>query len=308
MIIIYGTNEEIVNSYIFTMFFDSKFEIINYEKNDEKLTSKLFQTSLINENSYNLVIIKNATFLTTNNDNLISQIIDMNKEIVCTLITPSTPKFNQLIFKNKIKPIKATKMSKNNIQHFCLNLMNKYPINFDCETTKSWFLNECPLDPWLAYNEVKKLHTYSITESVTIEIIQDLIFQNLNDNIFNLASYIIRNDQKKALLLLKQLYLKKIQFPNILGVLATTFFDIKILKLAQLKLQTNNPIILAKKLEKPFFIINNLLEISNKITLKNVDNVLSNLLNIDYNIKSNFKIDELEIKKIILKGLTYEYK
>ena len=96
--------------------------------------------------------------------------------------------FNPTVANNKnVEFIKAKKLTNQDKFKLIDNMLKTYPINFDCETTKTNFINCFANDPNLIINEVKKASSYSFDSEFTNDTINHLVTQNANDTIFDLV-------------------------------------------------------------------------------------------------------------------------
>ena len=79
------------------------------------------------------------------------------------------------------------------------NLLKTYPINFDCETTKTSFIDALANDSYAIINEVIKASNYSLDNEFDTKCINNLVTQNANNTIFDLVNFILMNQKSKAL-------------------------------------------------------------------------------------------------------------
>lgn len=309
MIIIYGKNLEHVNAQLFTMFFDRKLTYLTYDKNDEEIFSHLFQNSLLGETNTNEVYVieglhhlKEPAF-----KKFVAKLLTADKEIVIPYVTTDVNLFyDPLFYKNKkVQLVNTNRFGSRNLQQFAFDLSKTYPISFDCETTKNTFIASCTTNPQLIYHEVIKLHNYSLTKAIDANTLELLTHQVADDNVFNLTVYILKNQKQQALQLFNNLLnSKRGNTINLIGAVANSLFSLKLLLEAKYVYQTSNPSVLASKLNLHPYVVQNQLNLLSNVSLKTLNNMLNNLFNIDYNIKSYLVIDEIAFKEFILKDYT----
>ena len=151
-------------------------------------------------------------------------------------------------------------------------------------------------------NEIKKLQAYSLNNNeINVEVLKDLMFEAADENIFNLLMKILAKDKTDAIVLFDQLIQRKYILPNIISIIANQLFDLKIQKQAILKYRRISLWDLSSKIGVSYFILKKNEVLLNNITMSKLNNMLNDLLIIDYNIKTMQLIPITAFKLFILK-------
>ncbi len=305
MYIVYGNTYEIISSKLLTMFPDDT-KFVNFDWNSNKVSeiqNTLMQQSLFEESDNVVYVIKKATFLNSDSKStheFIENLLKINKNIICTLVLKKKVNLSENITKNKnIKIIKATNFTDKEKNDFVKNLLNKYPINFDCETTKENFIDLLPMNRELILTNIKKLNAYSLDNIVNESIINNTIFIGTDNNIYNLLNLIISNNISESLTLFDKLLKTKIQPITIVQVLLNQLFELKIQKkfITNYDLNTSYEII---KLS-PYIIKKNIFMLRT-LSINRIDELINKLIVLEYNIKLMKIIPVVGIKQFILEG------
>ena len=305
MLIVFGTTQEQIDTYLITLLFDKKVNAVyEYDKNDDEILAKVNQSSLFDdEEKGQIFLINNAIFLTSKTKKAIAFIKELeksDKEIICTVVAKNEASFNAEAKKSKIK--KAKPFSDLEKESFIAKLTKNDPINFDCETTKQTFIQKVKNDPYMIVNEVKKLQAYSLNgNEINAEILKDLMYEAIDENVFNLLIKIFDKNKSDAIIMFDQLIQRKYLVSNIIAVIANQLFDLKIQKQAMLKYRHDNLWDLSKKTNIAYFILKKNESLLRNITLSTINKMLDDLLIIDYNIKTMQVLPVPAFKLFILK-------
>lgn len=307
MKIIYGSIYEVAKSYAYLFIGEKKIKYrFEYSKNAEDILNIINQTSLFEEeNSNGLYLIYHADFLikkTKEASNLIANLLNANKEIICIVGARALSSFNPTVLNNKkVEFIKAKKLNNQDKLKLVNDMLKTYPINFDCETTKSNFVDALTNDPNLIINEIKKASCYSFNNEFTTETINRLVTQNTNGTIFDLVNFILENKKSEAISLLENLLKKKIQPITIIQVMASQLFDLKLQKMYMIK-YNNNPYLAQKVLGINPYVILMYKEILIKTPISKIKKMVNSLSLLDYNIKNNLAIGDISLKTFIMEN------
>ena len=305
MFIVFGTTQEQIDTYLITLLFDKKVNsVLVYDKNDDEILAKVNQSSLFDdEEKGQIFLINNAIFLTSKTKKAIAFIKELeksDKEIICTVVAKNEASFNAEARKSKIK--KAKPFSDSEKESFIAKLTKNDPINFDCETKKQTFIQKVKNDPYMIVNEVKKLQAYSLNgNEINAEILKDLMYEAIDENVFNLLIKIFDKNKSDAIIMFDQLIQRKYLVSNIIAVIANQLFDLKIQKQAMLKYRHDNLWDLSKKTNIAYFILKKNESLLRNITLSTINKMLDDLLSIDYNIKTMQVLPVPAFKLFILK-------
>ena len=307
MKIIYGSIYEVAKTYAYLFINEKKIKYqFEYSKNAEDILNVINQTSLFEEESSNgLYLIYHADFLTDKTkgaSNFITNLLNTDKEIICIVGARALTSFNPTVTNNKkVEFIKAKKFTNQDKFKLIDNMLKTYPINFDCETTKTNFINCFANDPNLIINEIKKASSYSFDSEFTNDTINHLVTQNANDTIFDLVDFILLNKKAEALNLLDNLLKKKIQPITIIQVMASQLFDLKLQKMYMIR-YSNNPYLAQKILGINPYVILMHQEILTKSPISKIKKMLNSLSLLDYNIKNNLVIGDISLKTFVVEN------
>lgn len=307
MKVIYGNIYEVAKTYACLFINEKKIKHrFEYSKNAEDILNIINQTSLFEEeNSNGLYLIYHADFLTEKTktvSNFISSLLNSDKEIICIIGARSLSSFNPVVTNNKnVEFIKAKKLNNQDKLKLVNVMLKTYPINFDCETTKSNFIDCLANDPNNIINEVKKASSYSFDNEFTIETINHLVTQNTNDTFFDLVNFILANKKSEAINLLENLLKKKIQPITIIQIMASQLFDLKLQKIYMIN-YNNNPYLAQKVLGINPYVILMHQEMLIKTPISKIKKMLNSLSLLDYNIKNNLAIGDISLKTFIMEN------
>lgn len=305
--IIYGMSNNNVQNKLYTLLFDQKIKYTFFDQTNEEIISMLKQTNLFDESdqSHDIVVIHNAKFLVNDKKSsieFINELIECDQQIYCLVTAKSVSSFNKIVIKNKNKfnLIKATAFNEQDKLLFVNKLTKTHQINFDCEKTRNVFINQLANDPFLILNEIKKLECYSVSDKITEDILAKLVFNEVDELIFNLIEYILLKKHYLAINLYNQLLRRKIQTTVIIATIAAQLIDLKIQKQLFLVNHFSNIYYLSEQTKIPYFILNKNFNLLRNINLSRINKLLDKLVLIDYNIKCYQSLPELEFKLFIL--------
>lgn len=305
MKIIYGNSYDVAKSYacFFTnnLKFKQKFD---FNENYEQILSSVNQISLLDNESKTNYLINHASFLTDKTKkatDFIKNLLSAKDEIICILAARNLNSFNTLLQNNKkVEFIKASKLNDKDKFKLVDNLLKTYPINFDCETTKTSFINVLANDSYLIINEVIKASNYSLGTEFDTKCIDNLITQNTNNTIYDLVNFMLMNQKSAALDLFDNLLKRKILPIACIQVMATQLFNLKLQKMCLSKYK--NIYNAQEVLGINSYLIMMNLKILNSISLTKIEKLLKSLLLLDYNIKNNLVIGDVAIKMLIMEN------
>ena len=305
MKIVFGTSQEQIDSHLTMSLFEKKVNIIyDYDKNDEEILAKINQSSLFEEEERDeIILITNASFLTSKTKKaieFIKQLEVSEKDIICTVVIKDESSFNAEA--KKIEHEKALPFNEQRKEQFIAKLITDNNVHFDCETTKQTFIQKVKADPNMIINEISKLQAYSSNGSeINSEIVKDLMYEAVDENVFNLLIKILAKDKNDAIIMFDQLIQRKYTVQNIIAVIANQLFDLKIQKQIVLKYAHAKLWDISKKFDIPYFILKKNETLLNDISLNKINKMLNDLLIIDYNIKTMQLIPITAFKLFILK-------
>lgn len=305
MKIIYGVSYDVAKSYAYLFTNNLKFkQKFDFNENYDQILSSVNQISLLDDESKFNYLINHANFLTNKSKkstDFIQNLLGVKDEIICILAARNLNSFNPLLQNNKkVEFVKASKLNNKDKFKLINNLLKTYPINFDCETTKTSFIDALSNDPYSIINEVIKASNYSLDNEFDTKCINNLITQNANNTVFDLINFILMSQKSKALDLFDNLMKRKIPPIICIQVMAKQLFDLKLQKMYLTKYK--NIYHVQEVLGISSYLIMMNLKILNNISLSKIEKMLESLLLLDYNIKNNLLIGDVAIKMLIMEN------
>lgn len=305
MKIIYGSSYDVAKSYacFFTnnLKFKQKFD---FNENYDQILSSVNQIRLLDDELKVNYLINHANFLTDKTKKVtdfIQSLLGVKDEIICILAARNLSSFNPLLQNNKkVEFIKASKLNDKDKFKLVNDLLKTYPINFDCETTKTSFIDALANDSYAIINEVIKASNYSLDNEFDTKCINNLVTQNANNTIFDLVNFILMNQKSKALDLFDNLVKRKIQFITCIQVMATQLFNLKLQKMYLIKYKSIHHAQEVLGISSYLIMMN--LKILNNTSLAKIERLLKSLLLLDYNIKNNLLLGDVAIKMLIMEN------
>lgn len=305
MKIIYGNSYDVAKSYAYFFTNNLKFkQKFDFNENYEQILSSVNQIGLLDSESKVNYLINHANFLTDKTKKatgFIQNLLSVKDEIICILATRNLSSFNPLLQNNKkVEFIKANKLNDKDKFKLVNDLLKTYPINFDCETTKTSFINALTNDSYAIINEVIKASNYSLDNELDIKCINNLVTQNANNTIFDLVNFILMDQKSKALDLFDNLMKRKIQSITCIQVMAAQLFNLKLQKMYLMKYKSIYHVQEVLGINSYLIMMN--LKILNNTSLTKIEKLLKSLLLLDYNIKNNLLIGDVAIKMLIMEN------
>ncbi|WEK83341.1 MAG: hypothetical protein L3I91_01420 [Mycoplasma sp.] len=306
MVIIYGLSKpNIKNALTLELLNKQVTNSFVYDDNFETIIGEVQQNSLFDDPSVKkLYVIEDASFLTKKDQKSLSQVeelLNSNHQIILTVSARNKTSFAEVLQKNKnITWIKAAAVSEENKKDIIENLIKHYQIGFDKEATKEYLIAELSNNWNWVNNELTKIALVNKDEVITKKVLDELLFSNYDENILSLSKLILQKQTKQALDLFEQLIKQKVSEVNIINILVVSFFEFKLQK--QFFNMTPYNSIKYRCMEYgwyPSFIYENY-KVLEKVNLKTIDQILTNLLDLDYKIKTNQLIPSLALKLFIL--------
>ena len=246
----------------------------------EKICQHCLFTTYASSNSINVIDISNWKLNTNETKNIITDLYHTQQDIIFILENKScyASIFNEL--KIKLNYVKwVNQLDKNKLIHL---MLAKNQINLD---------NECKnmLDYYLPYNvqhienEISKLALLQ-KEKITIDDLNNIVFFEIETNIFCMIDYWLNNDKNKTIYIFNHLLKSKYKISDIIPIITYTLLQ---LKFYCESIQENwNMKKILDKLNIPFWFQNKFAYLTNdnkKIT--KIDNMLNCLYNFDVSVK-----------------------
>jgi DNA polymerase III delta subunit len=205
-------------------------KVIIFDDNYDELISSISQPSLFEESSD--ILIDNATFLInkTNNDKeAIKTLLNSQNNIFCfTYDEKIDAKIHSTTYH------KLTKFNNLSKQKLLSNLIAINKVDFESQSTRSYFESIVANEPFMIKNEYEKLILSRESNLITRKQIDNISISSDNPNIFKLLTFLLQNNKKDLIKLYDNLILNKFQPIDLISTINTQLFNLKIFTLAKL--------------------------------------------------------------------------
>jgi DNA polymerase III delta subunit len=262
-----------------------------FNKNHNEIINLINQYDLFIEKK--IYIITNASFIDSaevDDQHLMRHLNNSNHDIYLFYQTKSLSNKNPDF-------VKLTAFSNANKIKLVEKLIDNYQIKFDNYETKNLLINYLIDDPILIENEIGKISLLKTT--ITPEIITNVLSNNNDSNLFNLIKYILAKQYKNAIELIDNLLLNKYQVTDIIQIISSQLFNLKLFKIACNQSCSSQD--MTNKLNfTPYAQANNRKNLSN-ITVEHINQLLNELMLLDYNIKHSLILPKQGLKLLVLK-------
>ncbi len=159
-------------------------------------------------------------------------------------------------------------------------------------------IDKCGNDLFVLKNELEKLCAFVNKGEITTEIINNLVLENFETNVFDLTKSIINKDYRCAFKILNTLLLNKEDPIAILAVMTSNYIDLYRIKAAEQSAKDIYDIAKIFDYKRKMFRLENAKKYSKNISEDSLRNCINILIKTDYKLKSS-KIDS----KILLEKL-----
>lgn len=228
--VLYGTNKFLIDYNLKKIIGDNIEEAYDLEEiTIEEVLGYARELPMFSDKKY--VVCSNSLFLGASKPKLnhnIDDLIDyINSPVKTTIIIfivnleklDSRKKVNTLL--NKCADIiECNEMSSEQIFNYTKNIFVKNNINISDSLIK-YLIDRVNSDINFISNEVNKLILYD--ELITKEVIDDLVFESIDDNIFNFIDSIMNNDKKKMFSIYEESVKNGLEPIQIIAMLAQEF-------------------------------------------------------------------------------------
>ncbi len=262
--------------------------------------------SMFQEQKY--IIVRNANFFTSNKSK------EEDIELFLKYIKNPIP-LTTIIFTCSSKVDARKKVYKEFSQKYpvkATDLVNKFDLinkvrdmvfqnKFKIETeTIEYILTTCQNNFDLIFNELQKIFLYYETpKKIEKADVYEIISKTLMDNNFKFLDAVVKKDSQLALKILEDLYILKVEPISLLMLLAREY---RLMYSVEFLLRNGyRKADIGKKLGLQDWQINKAITNANYYYEEDLKNILKELSNIDYHIKSGQKDRFLELKTLLLK-------
>lgn len=276
---------------------------LNFKKIDFLTVSK---DDLINEITLlpfgydkKVVLVENSEDLFKEKDlSELVEILNLNNEYVDLILTTDSTKINTSCFElveNK-KIIELKELTDAEWDKYIIQYIQKRGANIDNDAVLE-LKSRTNKDIDMLNNEMNKVLNYS--DKLTLEDIKLLVNEPLNENSFEMLTFLIENKKEKALKLFKDLQIKNIDALLLISTLST---QIKFLNTVYYlnKIEKKSKDEIAKNLKvssgRIYYTLKNLKNINQQI----IDKAFDDLYNLDKDIKLGFVDKNIGFELFIL--------
>ncbi|MDR0985441.1 MAG: hypothetical protein LBL60_00650 [Mycoplasmataceae bacterium] len=269
---------------------------IYFDNNHNQVLDDLLQTDLFNNKK--IYIIHDADFLNQKKQDdikLCQQINKIDEEIFLTLQTKKVPisnkDMNNFVFK---KINKFTEKSKTTLISQLMDINN---IKFANQNVRDSFEHSLSNNPFLIENEFNKLLVNLKTNIIDKDDIKNIFDNSSEINIMDLLQQLLLKNKSSVLNIYDNLIKTKWQPTEIIQIISSQLFNLKLLKMANNNHLSQSMINDQLKIT-PYIQFKNL-PIIKTTTIDNIDQLLNDLYQLDYNIKRSL-IDPFDGLKLLI--------
>jgi DNA polymerase-3 subunit delta len=178
-------------------------------------------------------------------------------------------------------------------------LLKSQDVTFENDKLLDEFENLVSLDPFMIENELNKLILATDHKIITKSILEKAISSSTELNIFKLTTYLLLRNKELLINLYDNLITLKYQPVELIQIMASQLFNLKLLKQATLEHYSQTDIENGLKITKFMQFANR--DILSKVTINQLDQVINELTLLDYNVKHNLANPYLGLKLILSK-------
>jgi DNA polymerase-3 subunit delta len=252
-----------------------------FDDNHQEIIDDVSQTSLFE--SKKIYLIHDASFLTSSKSKdttLFKTLHDIDATIYLFLETKKTLNVSKEIIVKKIP--RFLKSSKHALVNTILSANN---FKFITSALQKEFEDLLSDDPFLVEGELNKLFLASDNNIIDEKILNQIINDSTELNIFKLTNHLLNNDKKSLIKLYDGLIALKYQPMELIQIIASQLFTMKLLKLAIMQGYSIGKIETELKIPKYVQFVNR--DVLNKISATKLDQIINDFTLLDYNLKHN---------------------
>lgn len=234
--IVHGQDQYLVKKNIETLIKkhhkDKNYNYIRYQLNDANITNIISEIKTISLFEINKIIViddENYDYSKYIKDEKFCYTLLNHNDNVMIIIKIQSDDFKINNVSEKFNIIKIKNYTKKQLELF----INKMAVSFKINISKpavNFLIGNLPNEVNIFINELKKLQ--GINELITLEIVQDIIPNYFNDNVFKTIDYLLKKDYKKFWIQFNYyntINYDKIKMINILAYQLELIRDIEIL-------------------------------------------------------------------------------
>jgi DNA polymerase-3 subunit delta len=268
-----------------------------FDDNHKHIIDDVCQLNLFNSDE--IFIIHDATFLLSDKPTdleLTQKLAQLTQEIYFVLSTKKDS-FNKYTKNMNIKKIsKFTSTSKRALIN---NLLKSQNVKFESSAIQSTFENLTNNDPFMIESEINKLILLANNRIITKVMVDQAINDSTELNIFKMTNYLLTNDKESLIKLYDNLIALKYQPIELMQIMATQLFNLKLLKQAITERYSQVEIESQLKINKFVQFANR--DILKNISIDKINQVIKELTILDYNIKHSLVNPYLGFKLMLSK-------
>ncbi|MDR3257623.1 MAG: hypothetical protein LBT17_02390 [Mycoplasmataceae bacterium] len=260
---------------------DAPIAHLYFDDNHQEIIDDVSQTSLFESDK--VYFIHDASFLASskvNDVNLLKKLQDIGGTIYLFLETKKTINVDKEITIKKVP--KFVKSSKHALINTIL-LVNKF--KFVNNALQEKFESLLADDPFLVEGELHKLFLASENHVINEANLEQVIDDSTELNVFKLTNYLLSNDKKSLVKLYDSLIALKYQPTELIQIMASQLFTMKLLKQALMEGYSISRIETELKIPKYVQFVNR--DVLNGISMTKLDQIINDFTLLDYNLKHN---------------------
>lgn len=304
MVLIYSEDVGQIDFELNKFLQNNKYYKYIYDEKWEDIIQQIDQISFFENDLDIIVIVKNVNFignLKINNDEklFLDSLFNSNKNVI---ITSNVSKLGNDQKKYFEKIIELKKLNKFSMKEYILKVLDKNKLKLN-NNIFNYLCDKLPANASIINSEINKIISFSNNE-ITIELLDKIIDDDINENIFKLVDNFLLNNYDEMVLQLNYFLKLKIDFYEIFNILVSQLYNLK------LYISHFNDYHSFDQICKDFgimkFQVEKWAKLFYKIDINYIEILLKNLLELEKEVLLNKKDLISSIKCFLLKGISYE--
>lgn len=304
MVLIYSEDIGQINFELTKFLQNKKYLKYIYDENWKDIIQQIDQISFFESDFESIVVIKSVDFLADskiNNDQklFLESLYNSSKKII---ITSNISKLGNEQKKYFEKIIELKKLNKFSMKDYLLKVFNQNNLKIKKDIF-NYLCEKLPPNGSIINSEINKIISFP-NEEITIELLNKIIDEDINENIFKLIDNFLLNNYEEMAFQLNHFIKLKIDFYEIFNILVSQLYNLKLYLNHFKEFSSFDQIckdfgimkFQIEKWEKLFY----------KIDTKYIEILLKNLLELEKEILLGKKDFIVSIKSFLLKGINYE--
>ncbi|MDR1235090.1 MAG: hypothetical protein LBJ97_03360 [Mycoplasmataceae bacterium] len=277
---------------------NAQIQHLYFDDNHQEIIDQICQTDLFATSK--VFIVHDATFLLSDKPkelDLSQKICSVAEQDIYLSINTKKETFNKFAKQVNLKKIsKFTLASKKSLIN---NLIKQSKMSFQNNSAYDLFENTVSNDPFMIETEVDKLLLAANNGIISKSIVEKLINNSAELNIFKMTNYLLTNNKEQLIKLYDSLIMLKYQPIELIQIMSSQLFNLKLLKQAVIEHYSQTMIEEQLKITKFVQYANR--DTLNNISLEKIDQTIFALTLLDYNIKHSLINPYLGLKLMLTK-------